>query len=110
MKQLALALAAYTVTSIATAAGAFETTATCGGRATVVNNPRDGGCSGQTVYDHLCLGPNGSHGIKNFSIEWGAPPFSLYVEQGTTYTYSCGAATYRDDCPADRGYIPVTCE
>ena len=85
------------------------TTANCGGQALFVNNPLIG-CSGQPKYDHLCLGPNGSHGIKNFSIEWGAPPFSLYVEQGTTYTYSCGAATYRDDCPADRGYIPVTCE
>src|SRR6516225_2650964 len=92
---LQFALAAYTLTSIATAACAYETTAACGGQTTFVNNSQVG-CSGQTVYDHLCLGPSGSHGIKNFRLEWNAPPFTLYVEQGSTYSYSCGEATYSD--------------
>jgi hypothetical protein len=104
---LRLALAVYTVTSIATATGASaETTANCGGQTTFVNT-RQTDCPGQTLYDHLCLGPNGSHGIKNFRLEWGTQ-FNLYVEQGSTYTYSCGDATYRDDCPANQGCIPLT--
>jgi len=81
------------------------TTANCGGQALFVNNPLIG-CSGQPKYDHLCLGPNGSHGIRNFRLEWGAA-FNLYVDQGTTYTYSCGEATYSNNFPANQGYIAL---
>jgi hypothetical protein len=74
---LRLALAVYTVTSIATATGASaETTANCGGQTTFVNT-RQTDCPGQTLYDHLCLGPNGSHGIK--ILGWSGAPNLIYM-------------------------------
>jgi len=63
----------------------------------------------QTAYIHVCFGKDGVNGTKDFRIPYGTH-WEEHVQQFSTFTLTCGSATYKSDCPASSYTQIIRCE